>query len=98
MRDHALKDAEEIIREGCLHFGMEEAEIREGRRGDLKKASLAWAIWKQTSAPQAWIADRLALKSAANVSQTVRRFDRLERVEMGKEESKWRNRTSVIFS
>tara|TARA_R110000850_G_scaffold141810_1_gene263829 strand:- start:1745 stop:2809 length:1065 start_codon:yes stop_codon:yes gene_type:complete len=98
VRDHALKGAEEIIREGCLHFGMEEAEIREGRRGDLKKASLAWAIWKQTSAPQSWIAERLALKSAANVSQTVRRFDRLERVKMGKEEWKWKKRKSIIFS
>jgi len=62
VRDHALRDAEKIIREGCSHLGVGEAGMRERRRGDLRKASLAWAMWKQTSAPQAWIAERLALR------------------------------------
>ena len=49
--------------------GLKLAELREKIRGDLRRASVGWAISKRTTMPQAWIAEQLGLSSSANVSQ-----------------------------
>jgi hypothetical protein len=36
--------------------------------------AVAWAICERTTARQEWIAERLHLKSAGNVSQRVRQY------------------------
>ena len=41
---------------------------------DVRKVALASLILEQTVARQSWIADKLAMRSAANVSQQVRRY------------------------
>ena len=38
--------------------------------------SLAWAIARSTTVSQSWIARRLNMRSAANVSQQIRRFEK----------------------
>ena len=40
---------------------------------DLRKVAIARAIWEQTVVPQKWLAERLGIWSAANVSQQLRR-------------------------
>jgi len=42
--------------------------------GDWRKVAIAWAICERTTARQDWIAERLHLKSASNVSQRVRQY------------------------
>ena len=37
---------------------------------------LAELLWKRTTVSQEWIAEKLSMRSAANVSQQLRRFDR----------------------
>ncbi|HUF62042.1 MAG TPA: hypothetical protein VMN36_08200 [Verrucomicrobiales bacterium] len=56
-----------------------------GRTGDWRHNPVAWAVAKETSVPQEWIAERLNLKSAANASQQVRRFDQLPDRELVKQ-------------
>jgi len=41
-----------------------------------QKLALAELLWKRTTVSQEWIAQKLAMRSAANVSQQLRRFDR----------------------
>jgi REP-associated tyrosine transposase len=41
---------------------------------DVRKVALASLILERTLARQSWIADKLAMASAANVSQQVRRY------------------------
>jgi hypothetical protein len=41
-----------------------------------QKLTLAELLWKRTTVSQEWIAQKLAMRSAANVSQQLRRFDR----------------------
>jgi len=41
---------------------------------DVRKVALASLILERTVARQSWIADKLAMRSAANVSQQVRRY------------------------
>ena len=90
LKDFALGSAEAILRDGMKHYGMTEEEMGSHSRGDLRRASIAWAIWKRTSVPQAWMAEKMGLKSAANVSQTVRRFDRMGKGEMTKSIWEWK--------
>ena len=41
---------------------------------DVRKVALANLLLQRTVARQSWIADKLAMRSAANVSQQVRRY------------------------
>jgi len=43
---------------------------------DPRKLALAELLWKRTTVSQEWIAEKLAMRSAANVSQQLRRIDR----------------------
>jgi hypothetical protein len=45
---------------------------------DLRKLALAELLWKRTTVSQEWIAEKLSMRSAANVSQQLRRFNRLK--------------------
>ncbi len=59
-------------------------------KGDLRRAAIAWAIWTRTSGvSQAWIAERLNLRSAPNVCQQVRRFQKLKPKELPREIREW---------
>jgi hypothetical protein len=40
---------------------------------DPRKVAIARAIWEQTVVPQKWLAERLGMRSAANVSRQLRR-------------------------
>jgi hypothetical protein len=41
-----------------------------------EKVSLAWAIAHSKTMDQTWIPNRLNMRSAANVSQQIRRFEK----------------------
>jgi hypothetical protein len=40
--------------------------------------AIAWAIWRATAMPQGWIAEKLKLRSAANVSPWLSRFEAMK--------------------
>jgi hypothetical protein len=89
-KDHGEKRALEIIVEACAHYGMSKGELRTIRRGDWKRASVAWALAKETGVPHAWIAEQLNLKSAANASQQIRRFQSLSVRKLASEIKQWK--------
>jgi putative transposase len=89
-RDHGERRAREILAEAAAHYGIDEAALREDRRGDWRRASVAWAVAKETSVPHAWIAEKLNLKSAANASQQIRRFHRTPVKELPREVKQWK--------
>ena len=41
---------------------------------DPRKLALAELLWKRTTVSQEWIAEHLSMRSAANVSQQLRRM------------------------
>lgn len=96
MKDHGVRDAERIIGEACRHYGMEEAELIRPRRGDRKRASVASRIWRETNVTQGWLAERLGLRTPANVSQTIRRFESLTPNQLGRKVRKWRDMSNVV--
>lgn len=89
-KDHGIRRATEIVAEGAGHYGMDESDLRLDLRGDWRRSSVAWAVAKETSVPHAWIAERLNLKSAANASQQIRRFQQVPVKELPKEVRLWK--------
>lgn len=69
---------------------MSDEALRKDRRGDWTRSSVAWSLAKETSVPHAWIAENLNLKSAANASQQIRRFQREPEKALPKAVKQWK--------
>lgn len=74
MQDEQKNQAEEWLERGRKHFKLT-GPLAEAPR--LARVSIAWALHRRTNQPQGWIASELGLRTAANVSQQVRRFGTL---------------------
>ncbi len=72
-RAHGLERAEEWQREGLAAAGLNEKELAATSGSDPRKVALARLLWRGTTVSQVWLAERLAMRSAANVSQQLRR-------------------------
>jgi putative transposase len=70
---HDTSRAEQLLQEGLRAAGLKAQEIHQLRGSDRRKVAIARAISEQTLVPQRWLAERLAMKSSANVSQQLRR-------------------------
>jgi REP element-mobilizing transposase RayT len=85
-------EAGRLLAEGLEHFGLDEAALRKTPKGDWRKVAVAWAICERTTARQEWIAERLHLKSASNVSQRVRQYRLLDPAEKTRAMRAWERR------
>ncbi len=70
---HGLKQAERWLNEGLAAAGLNRADLSRLKGSDPRKVALAELLWKQTTVSQEWLAERLKMRSAANVSQLLRR-------------------------
>jgi putative transposase len=70
---HGLERAERWLRDGLAAAGLNEKELLRTPGSDLRKIALAQLLWRRTTVSQVWLAERLAMRSAANVSQLLRR-------------------------
>ena len=73
---HGLERAERWLREGLAAAGLDEKDLLETRGSDPRKIALAQLLWRRTTVSQVWLSERLAMRSAANVSQLLRRTAR----------------------
>ena len=90
---HAIRDAESIITGAVRHFGMgdgQRSDFADLPRGDGRRVAVAWALSRKTSLRQSWIAERLSMRSAGNVSEQVRRFALRPEKELPKEIRLWK--------
>ncbi len=96
-KDQSMRDAEAILAQGIAHFKLSGPEsVRGLKRGDSRRVAIAWAIWRRTSVPQSWIAMQTGLKTAGNVSQQARRYDRLGEQELSAEQRRWRRYLKIV--
>ncbi len=72
---HGLKQAEQWLREGLAAAGLDRVDLSRLKGSDPRKVALAELLWKQTTVSQEWLAERLKMRSAANVSQLLRRAE-----------------------
>jgi putative transposase len=71
---HDEKEARRFLDGGLAAAGLSARELDSLPGSDVRKVALASLILERTVARQSWIADKLAMRSAANVSQQVRRY------------------------
>ena len=72
-RAHDQREAERLVKEGLAAAGLKESALGALPGSHVCKAALAQLLLERTVARQSWIAERLGMRSAANVSQQVRR-------------------------
>jgi len=73
-RAHDAEEAERILKKGMKLLQLKVADLDKVSGSDASKVALAELLSTKTSAPQAWTARELKMKSAANVSQQLRRI------------------------
>ena len=76
MLAHGEKKAEELLAQGLRVAGLSCEDLDGCRCTEPRKVLLAALLWKKTTVSQAWIADHLGMKNAANVSRVIHRLDR----------------------
>ncbi len=74
-RAHGEKQARALLDQGLLAAGLTKSMLGGLKAGDPRKVHLAVVLSRQTSVGQAWIAEALGMKSAANVSLLLHRSD-----------------------
>ncbi len=70
------KQAKRWLSEGLKAAGLKSRELGDLKGSDPRKLALAELLWKRTTVSQQWIAEKLAMRSAPNVSQQLRKIDR----------------------
>jgi REP element-mobilizing transposase RayT len=73
---HDARQAERWLREGLAAAGLDARELARTKGSDPRKVALAKLLWERTTVGQGWLAERLQMGSAANVSQQLRRATR----------------------
>jgi putative transposase len=64
------------LERGLKAAGLKLGELAAIKGSDPRKVLLADQLWRRTVVSQEWLAQKLAMKSAANVGQQLRRVDR----------------------
>jgi putative transposase len=67
------QQAEQWLQEGLRVAGLKKKDLAALKGNDPRKVALAALLWEKTTVSQTWIASRLQMGSAANVSQVLRR-------------------------
>jgi REP-associated tyrosine transposase len=70
---HDLCKAEQLLQGGLRAARFEPGELARLSGADARKVAIANMIWEQTVVSQKWLAERLGMRTAANVSQQLRR-------------------------
>ncbi len=84
-----LAEAEGVVRSGLAALGLTEQALAELKGSDPRKVAIAAVLHTRTTVPQAWLAERLRMRSPANVSQQVRRFLGLEEAGLAPAVRRW---------
>jgi putative transposase len=72
-RAHGEREAERLLAEGLQAAGLRAEILAELKGSDARKVVIGRVIREKTTVSMGWIAERLAMKSAANASQQLHR-------------------------
>jgi REP element-mobilizing transposase RayT len=74
-REHGERQAQEWLTRGLKAGALKTSGLAKVKGSDPRKVLLAELLWRRTVVSQEWLAAKLEMKSAANVSQQLRRLD-----------------------
>ncbi len=66
-------ETERLLAESLVAAGLREQELAKLPANEKRKVELARVIWQRTTVSQGWIAERLKIRQAANVSLALHR-------------------------
>jgi len=72
---HGVEEAAKLLKKGLMLAGLEKKDLGKLRANDPRKVALAHLLWRKTIVSQAWIADNLKMRNAANVSLALHRVN-----------------------
>jgi REP element-mobilizing transposase RayT len=72
-RAHGEQEALRLLKEGLKAAGLDGADLGDLKGSDARKVAIARVIRSRTTVSQSWLAERLRMRSATNVSQQIRR-------------------------
>ncbi|MBV6501898.1 MAG: hypothetical protein CJBNEKGG_04439 [Prosthecobacter sp.] len=75
VREHGERQALEWLARGLRAGGIKTGDHCKLKGSDPRKVLQAELLWRRTVVSQKWLAEKLEMKSAANVSQQLRRLD-----------------------
>jgi REP element-mobilizing transposase RayT len=78
-RAHCEREALRLLKSGLEAGGLKAAELGNLKGSDPRKVAIARVIRQQTTVSMGWLAERLSMRSAANVSQQIRRKPSVEK-------------------
>ena len=70
---HGMEEAQRMLEEGIAVAGLKEKELGALPANEARKVALARLVWEKTTVSQSWIAERLKMGNAANVSLALHR-------------------------
>lgn len=73
---HDEKEALRLLEEGLKAVGLDLQTAQSLKGSDRRKVAIAKVIWQNTTVSMSWLAQRLSMKSAANASQQLRRWEK----------------------
>ena len=88
VRGHGERQAEAWLARGLRTAGLKPGGLARVKGSDPRKVLLADVLWRRTVVSQGWLAEKLSMSSAANVSQQLRRLNRKEAMKKVPEELK----------
>lgn len=89
---HDQAEAERLVGGGMKALGVSAGDLERLSGSDPRKVAMAQAVHGCTTVPQTWTAERLKMKSAANVSQQLRRL-KAGGIKLSREAKAWLART-----
>ena len=88
VREHGERQALAWLARGLKAGGLKTNGLAKVKGSDPRKVLLADLLWRRSVVSQEWLAEKLAMKSGANVSQQLRRLDRKSALKRVPEELK----------
>lgn len=73
---HGEQEARRLLSEGLAAAGLDAAAVKQLKGSDARKVAIASVIWQNTTVSMSWVAEHLSLKSAANASQQLGRWQK----------------------
>ena len=72
-RAHGQLEAQRLLHEGLQAAGLQPGQLSQIKGSDPRKVAIARTIRRRTTMSMGWIAEKLSMRTAANVSQQLRR-------------------------
>ncbi|MBC8206882.1 MAG: transposase [Kiritimatiellales bacterium] len=74
-RQHDVFDAERWVTVGLQQMELKDTDLQLLKKGDLRKRVIAWAVRRNTSVRNEWIAKRLQMGRSSNLSRFVKEVE-----------------------